>query len=462
MRLLLLTILVLLTLAASLEQAHALTVVGNNVDIGGENPSDRQRVEPTIAVDPRNPSITVAGAQDLSLKPSGHRWLGYYRSIDGGATWSVSLLPGFPGDNSAQGGASPLFGSNTTSDPVLTFDGKGNVYYTGLVFNVSSTGVAGKSLVFVAKYGNDGADYSSTTLITSIKNADKPWIIADTTGGSNNGDVYLGVDGGVNGRFTLVFTRSTDGGRTFSDPILVNQQGGFFPGLAVDSNSNFYVSSLGPGSSDQRIFVSKSTDGGVSFRGPVVVAKISPLPTTTLPGNSFRVFTIPQIAADSKGVYVVWDSFAGDQANILLARSTDGGQTWQPPVMVNERTLGQHFFPTLAVSGGIVSVAWYDSRVGQLSNGTITGLNLYYSESRDAGASFSANLRVSSKSFNPNLVKRTDAPGTNHPFLGDYISMAASPTAVHPIWTDNRNACDTADPAFGCVDQDAFTAIITP
>lgn len=58
-------------------------------------------------------------------------------------------------------------------------------------------------------------------------------------------------------------------------------------------------------------------------------------------------------------------------------------------------------------------------------------------------------------------MKRTDAPNFNEPFIGDYIGIAASPTSVHPIWPDNRNACDTIIPVYGCVDQDMFTASIS-
>jgi len=68
---------------------------------------------------------------------------------------------------------------------------------------------------------------------------------------------------------------------------------------------------------------------------------------------------------------------------------------------------------------------------------------------------------VTSASFDPNLVNFGDF---NFPyqFIGDRIGIAASATAVHPIWTDNRNACDNIDPTFGCVDQDIFTATIVP
>jgi len=87
----------------------AATSPGTNVPIVGESSPDRQQVEPTIVVDPRNPSIIVAGAQDLRLKSIGqHRWQGYYRSTDGGQTWSSSLLPGYPGDNSPEGERPPF------------------------------------------------------------------------------------------------------------------------------------------------------------------------------------------------------------------------------------------------------------------------------------------------------------------------------------------------------------------
>jgi hypothetical protein len=147
-------------------------------------------------------------------------------------------------------------------------------------------------------------------------------------------------------------------------------------------------------------------------------------------------------------------------ANILLTRSTDGGVTWSTPVVVNDVTTNQQFFPSIASSGGSISVIWYDSRLGQLPNGTITGLDVFYAQSTNAGASFSKSVRVTSMSFNPNLVERTDL-GSTGIFIGDYIQVAASAGVVHPIWTDNRNACDTIDPTFGCVDQDTFTATIT-
>ncbi len=126
--------------------------------------------------------------------------------------------------------------------------------------------------------------------------------------------------------------------------------------------------------------------------------------------------------------------------------------------MVNDVTTGQHFFPTIVAAGGIISVAWYDSRFN--SGTTLTALDVFYAQSLDGGVSFSSNVRVTSVSFNPELVERTDF-GDTEIFMGDYIEIAATPAYAQVIWSDNRNACDTIDPIFGCVDQDAYTATIS-
>ncbi|HVH15696.1 MAG TPA: hypothetical protein VNA15_08270 [Candidatus Angelobacter sp.] len=290
-----------------------------NIEIAGENSPDRQRVEPTIAVDPRNPSIVVAGAQDLRLKAVGeHRWHGYYRSTDGGQSFSSGLLPGFPGDASLQGTSSPLHVYNTTSDPVMAFDRSGNLYFAGIAFELNCTPTAKTTcypeVAFVAKYANDGSAYVGTTLINGFYPADKPWIAVDTTGGPTDGLVYLTFDANIllpSGLvFTSILTRSIDGGTTFSapTPVPMPPSYGNLPGVAVDSAGNVYVSTLAVdtfGNPLNYIQVSKLTNGGSTLAGTVVAETISILPSP-LPGGSFRTFTIPQIAADSTGVFLVW------------------------------------------------------------------------------------------------------------------------------------------------------------
>ena len=425
---------------------HAANV-GPNIDVAGEAFPDRQRVEPSIAVDPHNPAVMVAVAQDLRLlQTGGHRWHGVYRSTDGGSSWSSSLLPGFPGDGSPQGLSSPLHGFRATTDPVVAFDRAGNAYIVGITTRLN---------LFVAKYTNDGASYSFTTLICRSACADKPWIAVDNSGGTHDGNVYVSFDGATG--VDLVF--STDGAQTFSGTITALRNDAL-SGATVDSQGRVFVSGVSGGRSTTRnILAAVSTDGGLTFNGHEVAGSAAVLPGA-LPGNQFRVATIPQIASDSSAVYVAWDDFTMGNSNVFFAKSTDGGITWTAPLRVNDQLAGQHFFPTIATADGVVSVSWYDSRLGQLSNGTITGLDVFYASSANGGNSFSANTRVTSTSFNPNIVERTDFGDTSI-FIGDYIQVTALNGVAHVVWTDNRNACDTADPTFGCVDQDVLTASIT-
>src|SRR5437868_12557094 len=64
--------------------------------------------EPAVAVDPRNTSLLLGSSNDycavynrgIPAGAVGPIWLGYYRSLDGGASWISSLVPGYPDDKS--------------------------------------------------------------------------------------------------------------------------------------------------------------------------------------------------------------------------------------------------------------------------------------------------------------------------------------------------------------------------
>ncbi len=423
--------------------------VGPNIDIAGELGVDRQRVEPTITVDPHNPNVIATGAQDLSLKGlGGHRWHGLYRSSDGGKSWSASLLPGYPGDTSSAGSSSPLQRWNATTDATLAFDRNGNLYYAGGALVISGTTVTTSSpTLFVAKYTNDGSTYSGVTIVSG--SSDKQWITVDNTGGQYDGRVYLVMDNSVGG--TVVFTYSSDGGASFANTVAV---GGRHGGLAVAPDGTVYIVTW---NNANLLEISKSIDGGATVQTNMSSIPITPLPSP-LPGGNFRTGNNPQIASDSRGVYVTWGDYGTGTAQVRFAKSSDAGNTWSAPITVNDVSAGQHFFPVISAYNGTIGIAWYDSRLN--AGSSLSTLDLYYAQSSDAGATFSPNLRISNSSFDPGAVERTDAPTNNSPFLGDYIDIAAGASGIFPIWADNRNACDVTDPTFGCVDQDIYTAAI--
>jgi hypothetical protein len=78
----------------------------------------------------------------LSAANAGDAWLGIFKSFDGGASWTTSLLPGFPQDLSPEGMASPLKQFSTAADPIVRAGTNGLFYYSGMAFNRDQTRAA--------------------------------------------------------------------------------------------------------------------------------------------------------------------------------------------------------------------------------------------------------------------------------------------------------------------------------
>ncbi len=198
----------------------------------------RQANEPFSVVDPTDPDTVVAGWNDYCLTDLGAGWQGFAYSTDRGETWTDSLVPGYPQDTSEEGQRSPLYGDHTDAgDPIAAFDNDGNLFVGGISFN--RTGPVNGD-VYVATYGtNPVGDYPVDYLRTRIVGEgtptrglgggifqDKPLLEVDRTGGEHDGNVYVcwsRFTGG--GQNRILFSRSTDTGRTFSRPISLTTPG---------------------------------------------------------------------------------------------------------------------------------------------------------------------------------------------------------------------------------------------
>src|SRR5439155_9335119 len=96
----------------------------------------RQGNEPAVAIDPTNPDLVVAGWNDYCDADLGGGWQGIAFSTDRGETWMPSKIPGYPSDTSAEGIASPLhLRQREAGDPMLAFDGDGNLLAGRIAFN---------------------------------------------------------------------------------------------------------------------------------------------------------------------------------------------------------------------------------------------------------------------------------------------------------------------------------------
>ena len=483
-----------------------------NKDGGAPNPSfdsqNRQQNETTVAISPVDPDIVAIGANDYRMVPAfADAWLGFYVSDDGGATWFNTMVPGFPTDTSPNGLASPLLNLDGSGDPVVRFDGGGNLYVAGLASNrdFQPDERPKDTVVYVARYDytpgtpggastpNSAADppnftYQFTTIVDrgAVGFAvpgpfgfagifdDKNWMTVDTHPGSPcYGNVYYTYTKftGLAGEFPIVFSQSTDGGISFSQPQPISQKGE--DGTVATQGSNIAVATDGTVYVSYRTFatnsdptfrlqVVKSTDCGVHFEKPVTAATFNPMPRQAA-GLSFRTPTESFLAVDDTNpntLYVTYMAMAGSPANadIFVVRSTDGGFTWGVPVKVNQDTTKKHqFWPAIAVSNGTVHVAWYDFRNSPSPTDPAAGnnaLDVFYASATPMGyPTFSHNVRVTDKSHDPNC--RMFSGGTVG-FHGDYIELAArwdaaeSEHIVHVAWADNRNVnpCDV-DPAPG-------------
>lgn len=247
----------------------------------------RQQNEPTSAVDATAPTIVTSGSNDYcTVEVTGGTWAGFYRSTDSGRTWTDSLLPGYPTDDSPEGKASPLQkrGIGNAGDPVQAWDLHGRLFYMGNAFNRVAPQ---NGSVWIATYDRHAAHYVRTVIVASAGPAlngkfnDKTAIEVDRgTHSPYEGNVYgaLSVFQG-NGNNEIKFVRSTDHGATFSNAVRISQTspGNQFADIAVTSDGTVYVvwngfvGNRGAGGRDAMLYV-KSTDGGKHFTRPKVAA----------------------------------------------------------------------------------------------------------------------------------------------------------------------------------------------
>jgi len=100
------------------------------------------------------------------------------------------------------------------------------------------------------------------------------------------------------------------------------------------------------------ISVVKSSDCGAHWSQPVTVGAVGVGPAGVL----FRTPTFAFISVDDTNpdtVYVAYQSFDGVDYNIYVQRSTDGGQTWGAPALVNDDGGDRpQLFPTIDVADG--------------------------------------------------------------------------------------------------------------
>jgi len=486
---------------------------GTLVSVGSPNtpfPRNKQN-EPFVAIDPNNPDVVAAGANDeIDIAPcdgsncpftTGVGTSGIYFSFDGGATWSQPTYTGYSARTGTPGpgpiGTLPNYyekGLVSDGDPILAFgprpdengafswDNGSRLYYSNLTANFETerreSAFRGFEAIAVshaddlgaAAAGNNSA-WSDPVIVAQKRQSeatfsDKEYLWADNAASSSHfGNVYvcwvsfrsLGA-----GPEPVMFSRSTDGGQTFSNPKQLTEaantgiKGRQGCVVGTDSQGTVYVFWEGAKKGQSIQYMARSFDGGVKFEKKRPVANVTDVGVFDPVGRDFtfdgvagaRTSSFPSVdiangapsgAGAPDTIVMVWsDARNGlNHEEALLQYSSDGGETWSTPVNVAEGD-DRPNFPWVAISpdGSDVYLTYNafleDFRNNLTDSRPFKGVVRY--------AEFPALSFTTLHRGNEGDGRASTANSLTSEFLGDYNSIDASNDGAAAVWVDARNA----------------------
>ena len=402
--------------------------------------------EEEISVDPNSATNLVAAVSDFSLN-GGFNTTKFAYSSDNGATWTESFIPLDPFFGLPATGDGFLWFAN--SDPVVAVDKMGNVYLSDLYLDAIDNGNGLYVSVGTVSGGVGSFTIANTFPVVTNPDAtttlleDKPWITVDNSNNAaTTGSVYVAWS-----HFTsstndyIAFSRSLNHGQTWTTPLQVSlpAQNGAVQGaqVAVGPGGEVYVAYevFFTGNVRQQ-FLAKSVDGGQTFSTP---SPITPTFSDLTFRSSYRKNSLPAMAVDPTTgdvvvLYAAQVALKGAEVKFII--STDGGASFSSPATINNVSTGQQFFPAVAIDGlGVIHASWFDTRNSPKSTAKY---DIYATFSKNHGASFAPNARVTSALINAGTAS----------FIGDYSGNAASGGFAHPVWTSggfNNGQLETAN-----------------
>jgi Neuraminidase (sialidase) len=383
-------------------------------------PTPGPLTEPAIAVNPANPQQVVAVYQD-------NVHAAY--SVDAGHTWQAAE------------GADPK-NYRISGDVSVAFDNQGHAFLCYIAFDKLGTfnywaHGATRNGIFVRRSLDGGKTWEADHVPVAeqptapgIPFEDKPYIVADNTRSRYAGNLYIGWTRWSLTDSQMVFSRSTDDGKSWSKPIEIDAH----PGLPRDDNgaAEGFAGVVAPDgklyaiwSQDNEIVLTTSHDGGETFSRARAVIHTAPIMFAV--DTLERANGFPQIAVDpkSKRLYVTWSDYRNGDLDVFIATSDDGGKRWTAPTRVNNDSVhngAEQFFQWLAVdpTDGSVNVLFYDRRGDPANRKQIVVL----ARSTNGGHSFT-NYAWTNESF--------EAGGV---FFGDYTGLAAYGGRVYGVWAE--------------------------
>ncbi|MGH9607262.1 MAG: sialidase family protein [Terracidiphilus sp.] len=397
--------------------------------------------EPGIAVNPLNPKQVTVVFQYTAQA-------GY--STDAGHTWKLAGKV-----------AAPHWANS--GDVSTVFDNKGHAIICYITFDKLGTmnywaHGAIRNGIYVRRSLDGGATWEPDVYKVvaqptepGIPFEDKPYLVADTAKTSPfDGNLYIGWTRWTITDSRMMFTRSTDDGLTWSNPIEISKERGLprddngalegFDGAVAPDGRLYAVWAL-----NDHIVFTESKDGGKTFTPTRNIVRTAP--TMFAIEGMGRANGFPQIAVDARGgrhggpIYVTWSDYRNGDIDVWLIVSRNHGRTWSAPIRVNNDPVhdgADQFFQWLAVDPvtGDVYVDFYDRRADPKDRMTTVTL----ARSTDQGKTF-ANYAWTTKPFNTAGV-----------FMGDYSALTAWDGRVYGAWASREGTARTTVVQVGVAD----------
>jgi hypothetical protein len=389
---------------------------------GQRNPDTE--VEPAIAVNPKNPrNLIGVWQQDRFTIDGGALSNVVGVSKDGGTTWKQVLVAGI---SRCTGGP-----DERTSDPSVSFGPDGRAYLATLTFtdHPELAGGAGPTAMRASTSTDGGLTWSApATVANDNVYDDREAVTADPARKGTAYYVWVRRQGTFGEQGIEYFSRTTDGGRSWSKPrpITAPKAGTLSDPSFIKVFPDGTLLDLHLLAND--VIARRSTNGGRSWSAPVQVASVNPPSAPKDPDTGAVIQAYNEISADiapDGTAYVTWNVIASSASSqILFAKSIDGGRSWSKPAAV-AKVASQAFLPSLAVGGdGTIGVYWDDLRNDRPGDGQLT-TDLFYALSKNGGGSWRGGHLAGP--FNSLTAPPTDSTAAAGRFLGDYQGIAGLP-----------------------------------
>ena len=354
------------------------------------------------------PRIAFSGSDDVAVAWADFRGGTSYREIY--SRFSDDFGVNFAGSDVKVNASGPTATEDSFNVEVATSGSNVYVVFESFVTDRSRH-------VFFARSTDGGASWSTPSQASS--GTGLTYVAATPRLAAVGNDVYIVWRDNRNGSLDVFVRRSDDGGASFAGPEVrvdlgdpAGTSSSFEPTIAAEG-SNVYVAWVDDrdmGSFD--IWMNRSQDAGATWLTSA----------TQLDDDAFAHDSLePHVIAPSAGAALVaWVDYRNGFSDVVIARSTDAGDTWSSPARADTSTLpgaSGSFDLAFAGRGDLIAAVWTDDRMGFL--------DIYANFSLDGGLT-----------WQPQDYRLDTSPiGTSD---SERPAVFVSSSAAHFAWVDHR------------------------